>query len=90
MNYSTKYLGYNRLSEEIGIAVLKANDYYQNVADLMAEDRETYMREIGALEGFKVYHSEANFILVKYPISLITERIQSERPNHQIHERGRY
>ena len=70
MNYSTKYLGYNRLSEEIGIAVLKANDYYQNVADLMAEDRETYMREIGALEGFKVYHSEANFILVKYPISL--------------------
>ena len=70
LNYSTKYLGYNRLSEEIGIAVLKANDYYQNVADLMAEDRETYMREIGALEGFKVYHSEANFILVKYPISL--------------------
>lgn len=70
LNYSTKYLGYNRLSEEIGIAVLKANDYYQNVADLMTEDRETYMREIGALEGFKVYHSEANFILVKYPISL--------------------
>lgn len=28
------------------------------------------MREIGALEGFKVYHSDANFILVKYPISL--------------------
>lgn len=70
LNYSTKYLGYNRLSEEIGIAVLKAKDYYQNVADLMAEDRETYMREIGALEGFKVYHSDANFILVKYPISL--------------------
>lgn len=70
LNYSTKYLGYNRLSEEIGIAVLKAKDYYQHVADLMAEDRETYMREIGALEGFKVYHSDANFILVKYPISL--------------------
>ena len=70
LNYSTKYLGYNRLSEEIGIAVLKANDYYQNVADLMAEDRKTYMLEISALEGFKVYHSEANFILVKYPISL--------------------
>lgn len=70
LNYSTKYLGYNRLSEEIGIAVLKANNYYQHVADLMAEDRKTYMQEIGALEGFKVYQSEANFILVKYPISL--------------------
>lgn len=36
----------------------------------MAEDRKTYMQEIGVLEGFKVYQSEANFILVKYPISL--------------------
>ena len=70
LNYSTKYLGYNRLSEELGIAVLKSTDYYQQVADQMAEDRQMYMNELNTLEGFKVYQSNANFILVKYPIEL--------------------
>lgn len=70
LSYSTKYLGYNRITEEVGIAALKASDYYQHIADLMAEDRALYMEEVGALDGFKVYQSDANFILVKYPIAL--------------------
>lgn len=70
LNYSTKYLGYNRLSEELGIAVLKATDYYQKVADQMAADRQMYNQELRPLPGFKVYDSNANFILVKYPIEL--------------------
>ena len=70
LNYSTKYLGYNRITEEIGIAVFKASDYYQNIADLMAQDRELYMKELSGLDGFKVYKSDANFILVKYPIAM--------------------
>ena len=70
LNYSTKYLGYNRITEEIGVAVFKASDYYQHIADLMAEDRELYMKELSVLDGFKVYKSEANFILVKYPIAM--------------------
>lgn len=45
-------------------------DYYQQVADQMAEDRQMYMNELNTLEGFKVYQSNANFILVKYPIEL--------------------
>lgn len=56
--------------EELGIAVLKSTDYYQQVADQMAEDRQMYMNELNTLEGFKVYQSNANFILVKYPIEL--------------------
>lgn len=70
VNYSTRYLGYNRLSEEIGIAVLKSTDYYQQVANQMREDRKMYMKELNNLPGFKVYQSQANFILVKYPIEL--------------------
>lgn len=76
LNYSTKYLGYNRLSEELGIAVLKATDYYQHVADQMAKDREMYIKEIRPLTGFKVYKSNANFILVKYPVEL-KEQLQA-------------
>lgn len=76
LNYSTKYLGYNRLSEELGIAVLKATGYYQRVADQMAADREMYIQELRPLEGFKVYDSNANFMLVKYPIAL-KEKLQA-------------
>jgi histidinol-phosphate aminotransferase len=36
----------------------------------MNESRGWYEQEIGALEGFKVYKSVANFILIKYPIAL--------------------
>ena len=76
LNYSTKYLGYNRLSEELGIAVLQSTEYYQKVADQMAEDRQLYRNEIGALKDFKVYQSNANFILVKYPVAL-KEKLQT-------------
>lgn len=75
-SYSTKYLGYNRLSEELGIAVLKATDYYNGVARQMAEDRKMYTDELRPLDGFKVYESNANFMLVKYPIAL-KERLQA-------------
>ena len=68
--YSTKYLGYNRLSEEVGIAVLKAEGYYRKIAESMNADRRLYEQEIGLLPGFKVYRSNANFILIKYPPAL--------------------
>ena len=55
--YSNKYLGYNRISEDIAIAALKSDAHYRNIAKLMNEDRERYEKEIGVLPGFKVYES---------------------------------
>lgn len=75
--YANKYLGYDRLSEELGIAALKSEDHYREIGKVMQEAREMYTHEIGALEGFKVYKSVANFILIKYPIEL-KERLQAE------------
>ncbi len=68
--YANKYLGYDRLSEELGIAALKSDDHYRAIADVMEEARQMYTNELGALPGFKVYKSVANFILIKYPIEL--------------------
>ena len=68
--FGNKYLGYNRISEDLAIAALKATDYYRNIADSMNADRQRYEQEIGSLTGFKVYKSQANFILIKYPIEL--------------------
>lgn len=68
--YSNKYLGYNRISEEIAIAALKSDAHYREIAQKMNADRKRYEDEIGVLSGFKVYKSVANFILIKYPIEL--------------------
>lgn len=70
IRYSNKYLGYNRLSEDIAIAALKSEAHYREVARMMNESRKMYEEEIGVLPGFKVYDSVANFILIKYPIEL--------------------
>lgn len=68
--FTTKYLGYNKLSEELGIAILKSTDYYRGIANEMQEEREKYYNQIRPLKGFKVYDSYANFILIKYPSEL--------------------
>lgn len=68
--YSNKYLGYNRISEEIAIAALKSDAHYREVARQMNESRAWFEQEVGILPGFKVYRSVANFVLVKYPIAL--------------------
>ncbi len=66
-NFSNRYLGYNRLSEEIAIAALDSPEYYNGIAGKMNEDKEKYYEEIGSLDGFTVFKSEANFILVEIP-----------------------
>lgn len=70
IKYSNKYLGYNRLSEDVAIAALKSESHYREVARMMNESREAYEKEVGSLPGFIVYESVANFILIKYPIAL--------------------
>lgn len=49
--YSNKYLGYNRISEDIAIAALKSDAHYRNIARLMNESRACFEAEIGTLPG---------------------------------------
>ena len=70
LKYANKYLGYNRFSEAVALAALESEDHYRNVAGQMEWGRQLYKKELGDLEGFKVYKSVANFILIKYPIEI--------------------
>ncbi|GHT15395.1 histidinol-phosphate aminotransferase [Bacteroidia bacterium] len=65
--FSTMYLGFNRLSEKIGIAALQSTDFYAEKAAIMRSDKELYKKSLNPIPGFKVYNSDANFILIKYP-----------------------
>lgn len=76
-NFSTMYLGYNKLTEQLGIAALKSTAYYDKNAARMQSDKELYKNGLNPIEGFKVYNSDANFVLVKYPTEL-KEQLQAE------------
>lgn len=79
--FSTMYLGYNKLTEKIGIAALKSTEHYNKNADRMQMDKDLYKTALNPIDGFKVYNSDANFVLVKYPIELkekIAEELKKE------------
>ena len=75
LNYANKYLGYNRFSEAVALAALESDEYYRGVADQMDWGRKLFHDKLDGLDGFKVYRSVANFILIKYPTA-IKERLQ--------------
>jgi histidinol-phosphate aminotransferase len=64
---STRYLGYNRLSERIALAALDSPEYYEEMRHKMINDTELYFNELKKIPGFKPFKSHANFILVKMP-----------------------
>ena len=65
--FNNRYLGYNRLSEELAVAALDSPEYYSEVAGKMNEDKERYYAALGRLPGFRVFRSDANFILAQIP-----------------------
>ena len=70
LSYVNKYLGFNRFSEAVTIAALNSEAHYRRVAEDMEWGRQLYKRALGHLEGFKVYKSVANFIIIKYPVEI--------------------
>jgi histidinol-phosphate aminotransferase len=67
INYSMRYLGYNRLSEKLGEIAIDDSVYYEKVTALMQEDKEYFYKEFAKLDGFTPYKSYANFMLVDMP-----------------------
>jgi histidinol-phosphate aminotransferase len=68
--FSARYLGYNRLSEQIALAALDSPKYYDSMRDKMVADTEMFFHEFNKIPGFKAYRTYANFILVKIPVEI--------------------
>jgi histidinol-phosphate aminotransferase len=62
--FTSKYLGYDRINEQIAIAAMDSIPYYEHIAAQMNEDKEMFFKEFRELPGFKPYRSDANFMLV--------------------------
>ena len=65
--FCSRNLGYNRISERLALAALDDQDYYRDLAERMAADRNAICDLIRSYDGCRAYDSEANFVLVKLP-----------------------
>lgn len=74
--FSARYLGYNRLSEQLALAALDSPEYYRDVAARIARSRQRLYDRFRSVPGCTIYESEANFVLVRMPtpISALLER----------------
>jgi histidinol-phosphate aminotransferase len=67
INFTTRYLGYNRVSEKLGEIALDNIKWYLKVGKQYEEDKEMMYSELGRIKGFVPFKSYANFILVDLP-----------------------
>ncbi|MHB8078161.1 MAG: pyridoxal phosphate-dependent aminotransferase [Candidatus Krumholzibacteriia bacterium] len=71
VKFCSRNLGYNRISEALALAALDSHDYYGRIRALMAADRELFYARLRALAGVRVYASEANFVLARFPEAVV-------------------
>jgi histidinol-phosphate aminotransferase len=65
--FANRYLGFNRLAEDVATAALDSPEYYAGVAQKMRADMEQYYTALAKLPGVRVFRSDANFILAEIP-----------------------
>ncbi|MBI2618931.1 MAG: aminotransferase class I/II-fold pyridoxal phosphate-dependent enzyme [Ignavibacteriales bacterium] len=70
--FASRYLGYNRISEELALAALDSPEYYDTIGRTMQSDRERFYEFFGRLSGTTCFRSQANFVLVRVPAEAVS------------------
>jgi histidinol-phosphate aminotransferase len=70
INFTTRYLGYNRVSEKLGEIALDNIKWYLKIGKQYEKDKEMMYREFLKLKGFVPFKSYANFMLVDIPVDI--------------------
>ena len=70
INYSVRYLGFNRISEKLAEIALDDEQYYSDIMNKMQEDKKYFYDEFRKFDGFEPYKSYANFMLVNMPTEI--------------------
>jgi len=68
--FASRYLGYNRISEQLALAALDSPGYYLQISENIRVDRQKYVDFFSQFVGFQCYRSDANFLLVRIPAEL--------------------
>ncbi len=70
IKYSHRYLGFHRLSDRLALAALESPEYYRDITSKMEADKTMFSVELNALDGFNVFKSYANFLLVEIDVQI--------------------
>jgi len=81
--FASRYLGYNRISEELALAALDSPEYYRDINRNMRNDRDLWYAFFDKLDGWTCYRSDANFVLVRYPLK-VKEQMQTYLAGHSV------
>jgi histidinol-phosphate aminotransferase len=63
--YNDRYLGFNRISEDIVGAALSVEDYYRDISLKLRRDRDMYFEGLSKIDGVKPFRSEAPFFIAR-------------------------
>ena len=64
---ANRYLGFNRLAEEIALAALDSFDHYLEISRVIEAEKQRYYKELRPLQGMRIYDSQTNFVLMAVP-----------------------
>ena len=72
LKFSARYLGYNRISEQVALAALDSPAYYEEVRSKVVADRTKLCEVLRTFQGVRAYDSQANFLLARFPKEVIS------------------
>ncbi len=73
LKFSSRNLGYSRISERLALAALSNPDYYARVRSSVIADRRRVIAALRGFPGVRAYDSEANFVLARFPSAAVAD-----------------
>lgn len=67
IDFSNRYLGFNRISEELAMAALDSKDHYEKIKATVMKERDLFYKELRPVKGIRVFDTMTNFILIEIP-----------------------
>lgn len=71
LKFAARNLGYNRISEQLALAALSNPGYYSRIRRSMIADRHALIETLRGFAGVRAYDSDANFVLARFPSSMV-------------------
>ncbi|MDP2812256.1 MAG: histidinol-phosphate transaminase [bacterium] len=65
INYQHRYLGFSTILENIALAALDSESYYEEIAQKIIKERDWFINQVRTLKNFKIFNSQTNFVLLR-------------------------
>jgi histidinol-phosphate aminotransferase len=78
LKFSSRNLGYNRVSERLALAALSNPGYYARLSESVIADRRRLIETLRGFPGVRAYDSQANFVLARFPSAAAVAGMKAE------------